>query len=123
LHRFVAPLLAALLVICSACAQRVSFVLSSEAAATVYYLNTAKSQRTLLPTSDAHRKLREWIAANQDGWEKYLATPPAQGIIVRAQELNLQFIGNTVLVHSRQGVFSKHITQDEYLFLSSENGT
>ena len=122
MQRVATGLLTALLVFCSACAEQVSFALGPESPVTIYYLST-KNERTLLPKTDAHRKLVEWVTANQSGWEQYLATPPAQGIIIRAPELNLQFMGKSVLVHTRTGVFSKAVSSNEYSFLVAEAGT
>ena len=111
----VASLLLALL---SACGERVAFGLPPTATVTVYDLGTG-GKRSIQPQTEFHQKLGLWAARNQDGWQPYLATPPAQGIIVRAEELDLQFIGERVLLHSRQGIFTKKVTPSEYAFLSS----
>jgi hypothetical protein len=77
------------------------------------------SKRSIPPKTDIHQRLGLWAASNQDGWHPYLATPPAQGIIVRAEGLNVQFIGERALLHSRQGIFTKSVLPNEYAFLSS----
>ncbi len=107
-----------LLALLSACGEGVEFGLPSTATVTVYDMGTG-SERSIQPKTDTHQKLGLWAARNQDGWQPYLATPPAQGIIVRAEGLDLQFIGDHVLLHSRQGIFTKKVTPSEYAFLST----
>ena len=101
----------------SACAKTVELNLPSTASVTVYDMSTGK-QRSIEPKTEPHRRLSRWTINNQDGWQPYLATPPAQGIIVRAEGLNVQFIGDHALVHSRQGVFTKKVNSAELTFLS-----
>lgn len=107
-----------LLALLSACGEGVAFGLRPTATVTVYDVGTG-SKRSIQPQTDIHQRLGAWVARNQDGWQPYLATPPSQGIIVRAEELDLQFIGERVLLHSRQGIFTKKVTPSEYAFLSS----
>jgi hypothetical protein len=107
-----------------ACGERIAFALPSTATATVTVTVTVHdigtgSKRSIQPNTDLHQTLSLWVARNQDGWQPYVATPPAQGIIVRAEELDVQFIGERVLLHSRQGIFTKKVTPSEYAFLSS----
>ena len=107
-----------LLILLSACEEGVAFKLPSTATVMVYNMGTG-TKRSIQPKTELHQKLTLWAARNQDGWQPYLATPPAQGIIVRAEELDLQFIGERALLHSRQGIFTKKVTPSEYAFLSS----
>jgi len=115
LYVLAASLLLALLL---ACGEGVPFGLPPTATVTVYDMGTG-NKRSIQPKTDTHRKLGLWVARHQDGWKPYLATPPAQGIIIRAEELDLQFIGERVLLRSRQGIFTKKVTPSEYEFLSS----
>jgi hypothetical protein len=105
----------------TACTEMISFALSPAATAVVYDLG-AKSERSISPNTEAHRKLVQWVAANREGWEPYLATPPALGVIVRAPEVNIQFVGTSAIVHTKQGVLSKKVAPSEYAFLLSQNG-
>ena len=106
----------------AACAERISIALKSTAPAVAYDLGT-KIERTITPGTEAHRRLAQWVLDNQEGWEPYVATPPALGIMVRAPELNIQFVGTSVIVETRKGVLSKKVTPAEYAFLLSQNGT
>lgn len=105
-----------LLALLAACGEKVAFELPSTTAVTVYNMGTG-SQRSIQPQTDAHQKLVVWAVRNQDGWQPYLATPPAKGIIVRAEKLDLQFIGEHVLLHTRHEIFTKKVTLSEYTFL------
>jgi hypothetical protein len=116
MRRVFTAALGALLVAVPAYARELALVLQPEAAAKVYDFAT-KVERTLQPGSAARRRLGLWIQTNQSGWESYLATPPAKGIIVRAPGLDLQFLERRVLVQSPKGVFTKSITASEYSFL------
>ena|SRR6266436_1984458 len=72
---------------------------------------------TLVPQSEQYRKLASWVANNRSGWSQYYATPPAKGIMVRAADLNLQFVESSVLAHTRKGVFTKNVSPTDYAFL------
>ena len=100
----------------SACSKTIELHLPSTASVTIYDMSTGK-QRIIEPKTELHQKLSRWTNNNQEGWQPYLATPPAQGIIVRAEGLDVQFIGEHAIVHSPKGVFTKKVNSDELAFL------
>lgn len=75
------------------------------------------AERVLLPHSDAYLQLVSWLETNRSGWSQYYATPPPKGVVVRAADLNLQFVESAVLAHTREGVFTKSILPADYAFL------
>lgn len=89
-HRSILLVLSLFLI--AACAEKISITLDPTATSVVYDLRF-RTERTISPGTEAHRRLTQWVVANREGWEPYLATPPAQGIIVRAPEVNIQFTG------------------------------
>jgi hypothetical protein len=120
--RFLYILLTSLVLIgLSACEKKVSFALSPAATVMLYNLETG-DDRQIQPNTDNYNKLHSWIAKNQDGWQAYLATRPYKGLIVRANQFSLQFIGKSVLlVDVHQGVLTKPINPSEYVFLLGES--
>jgi hypothetical protein len=116
MHRLLTLLVFSLLAGLTACAKDLSLAVSTQSIATVYNLDN-KAERTLVPGSPARGQLVQWVATNHNGWRPYLATPPALGVIVRTSELDLQFMGSTVLAHTRDGVFSKSVEPRAYSFL------
>jgi hypothetical protein len=106
----------------SACVEP-TLTLPTNVPVTVIELDNKTSERTIPTDSESYRKLVAWISNNQSGWSSYLAPPPGKGIIVRAGELDLQFIGTTVLVHTSKGVFTKSISFDDYSFLLHEKAS
>jgi hypothetical protein len=86
------------------------------------YDRDSKTERLLLPGSADHRRFSEWIANHQGGWKQHLSTPPAQGVIVRTRQINLQFIDTIVLAKTAEGIFEHAITLKEYAFLREQDG-
>ena len=106
-----------LLLSLSGCVHRIPLVLDKEKPVEVYALAT-HSKRALRPGTDAHQKLADWLATNQSGWDRYLATPPGDGLIVEIPgNRRLQFLNQTVLLSDSDGIWMKQITPDDYSFL------
>ena len=105
------------ILVASACTKTVELSLPPAATVAVYDMSTGKKW-SIQPNTAAHRSLGQWAKENQDGWQPYLATPPAQGIFLRAEGLDVQFVGDQVLLHSRQGVVAKKVKYNELAFLS-----
>jgi len=102
---------------CIGCSSKeLAFELPAAEPVRVYDFNS-KSERLLLPESAEHRELAQWVSNHRGGWAPYFATPPALGIMVRAGQLNLQFIDTTVLAHTSEGVFERSVVPAEYAFL------
>ena len=98
------------------CAQSVPLALAPSATVTVHDLSTS-AEHALQPGSPDHARLAAWLAANRSGWSTYVATPPADGTLVRARGLDLQVIGSTVLARTEDGVLSKSIEPADLGFL------
>jgi hypothetical protein len=109
------------LLLLAACSERLPLSLKSTSGAVVYELGST-NQRTISPGTETHRRLALWVASNQEGWEPYLATPPALGVIVRAHEISIQFVGTSAIAHTKRGVFVKKVAPVEYAFLLGQNG-
>ena len=106
-----------LLLTLSGCVHRIPLVLDKEKPVEVNALAT-HSKSTLRPGTDAYQKLADWLAKNQSGWDRYLATPPGDGLIVEIPgNHRLQFLSQTVLLSDSDGIWMKHITPDDYSFL------
>lgn len=98
------------------CTHRFPLVLDKEKEVRVY--NPAAHSATLRPGTDAYQKFGDWLAKNQSGWERYLATPPGRGWIAYVNEnYHLQFLDDAVLLQAPDGVWVKHVAPDDYSFL------
>ena len=79
---------------------------------------------TVDPGSDTHRQLERWVEHNRSGWIRYDATLPDRGIIVRANSVDLQFLGSKVFAQTPQGAFQKPVAPADYGFIRRiANGT
>ena len=81
------------------------------------YVFATKAHHMLQPNSAAHSQLVNWVSRNQSGWSRYLATPPAQGIVVRGSGFDLQVLNTQALASTPDGIFVKSITAGELAFL------
>jgi hypothetical protein len=117
-----APLLAACAVLIAGCARQLPLALPANTPAQVFQLGGA--HYTLDPASAGYRSLDQWVSNNRSGWSwgHYYATPPTKGVIVRAGNLNLQFLDSTVLAHTPQGDYRKNAPPSEYAFLVRKAG-
>src|SRR4051794_22021648 len=52
-----------------------------------------RRSKVLPPNSPEHHHLQEWLARNQRGWSRPMATDPSTGIYVTVGSLRLQFSG------------------------------
>jgi len=100
------------------CASRFSLGLDEGKAIEAYNLTTHTRSTTLRPGTSSYRKLADWLAKNQSGWKRYIATPPAQGWVVSvARNYRLQFLGKVVILHGPDGVWIKDVSPGDYFFL------
>lgn len=76
----------------------------------------------LQPDIIEYRLLQQWLRQNQHGWSQSLATNPGGGIVVRAGDLSLQFVGGAVFTWTDKGQFQKKIREDDYVFLKKAAG-
>ena len=74
-------------------------------------------ERTLDPDGVEYQLVRDWLERNASGWRPHYATPPNMGIFVSAGANYLQFVGSTVIAHTKQGVYMKSVSKEDYAFL------
>jgi hypothetical protein len=74
------------------------------------------------PSSDAHRKLKNWLDENQTGWSQLHYTPPGAGVLLSTPEIQLQFFGGTAYATVQLGVLTKHVSESDYAFLVCKSG-
>jgi hypothetical protein len=67
--------------------------------------------------SEVALRLKTWVDANRTGWLPYLATAPSAGLMVRADDVQLQFIGDSVIDHDAHGLYVKSVAPSDYAFL------
>lgn len=72
----------------------------------------------LEPNSDRFRQLELWVQQNQSGWSRYRVTAAACGICVSAGDVQLNFLGSSVIVYSKDGGWQKPVGPSEYAFLN-----
>lgn len=114
--------LGAMLAVLSACTERIILSVPPATSVSVYDFD-AKTERTIEPNSEVHKRLIQWVSENQDGWKRYAATPPALGAIVRAGPVNLQFVGHQAIVHTGDGFHFKDVSPGSYQFLDATSSS
>jgi hypothetical protein len=112
----IASCLALAAVSLSACDHDLQLVLPAGQPVQVFQLGDT-GEHTLMTQSEQHRKLASWVANNRSGWSPCYAMPPAKGIIVRAANLNLQFLESAVFARTPEGIFTKNVSRTDYAFL------
>jgi hypothetical protein len=73
---------------------------------------------TIAPDSDEYRQLALWIERNQSGWSRYRVTLPICGICVSAGDIQLNFLGSSVIAVLKDGVWDKPVAPSDYAFLN-----
>ncbi|MGM9485550.1 hypothetical protein ACS5PN_30455 [Roseateles sp. NT4] len=109
-------------ILVSGCNESLPLSLDKGTSAHAYCLSGVRRDVGIQPGTETHQALAAWITENRGGWEPYLATPPALGVIVRADGFSLQFVGSVVIAHVEQGVLTKTAQESSYAFLSSQCG-
>jgi len=102
-----------------ACSESLPLHLGKEVEAHAYCWSGARRDVAIQPGTPTHQALTAWIAQNQGGWQAYLATPPAQGVTVRAGSLNLQFLDAAVLTRTEKGILTNTTQESSHAFLSA----
>src|SRR3954470_22726309 len=64
---------------------------------------TEPNEVLLRSSAPEYKRLQEWIAQNQAGWEPSLAPPPSTGIFVHSSDLHMQFDGKIASVFTETG--------------------
>jgi len=116
-HGFVVAFLGLFLFL-SGCTHRFSLSLEKGEPVKVTTLG-ADISHTFQPGTDGYQKLAGWLAKNQSGWNRYFATPPAQGRTVGlAAHYQLQFLDSTVILHTPDGLWIKSAAPSDSPFLA-----
>ena len=72
----------------------------------------------LAPDSNEYHKLDLWSQRNQSGWSRYYVTAPICGICVGAGDVQLNFLGPSVVVFLKDGGgWHKAVAPADYAFL------
>ena len=116
MHTRLGAFLALAAISLSACSHDLQLALPTGEPVRVFQLGRT-GEHTLTQQSEQYRKLVSWVENNRSGWSQYYATPPAKGIMVRAANLNLQFVESAALAHTPEGVFTKDVSPTDYAFL------
>jgi hypothetical protein len=72
---------------------------------------------SLAPDSKEYRQLDLWIQRNRSGWSRYYIGAPICGICVTAGDVQLNFLGTSVVAFVNNGGWHKPVTPSEYAFL------
>jgi hypothetical protein len=87
----------------SGCSTTVPFPLASDTTVHVQVLGDPGQECVIEPSSDAHGKLKYWLAENRTGWSQLYYTRPSAGVLLSTREIQLQTLRGYRIYHRRAG--------------------
>lgn len=106
----------------SGCSTTVPFPLASDTTVRVKVLGDIGRECVIEPSSDAHGKLKYWLAENQTGWSQLHYTPPNGGVLLSTPQIQLQLFGDTAYATVPLGILTKHVSESDYAFVVCKSG-
>ena len=106
------------------CKQDIDFVFPDfeELNLEIYGTGAPVKEQKIVPGTEKHNKLKEWVVNNKSGWASSMATY-VPNVLVSGSGFSLNFRSKKVILNYKGGQFTKTSSQTEYEFLIENEKT